>query len=362
MSVERTKIESGDRLRYDRAALEQFGAALFRANGLSEEAASVTARLLVEADAMGHDTHGLAQEAGYLKALDDGHMIADSAPEIVRDKGAALTWDGRYQPGLWLTWRAVQTALERAEQFGTASIAIRRSHHIGCLAAFLPLITERGFMGLLYSSDPAIKAVAPFGAVEQIYTPDPIACGIPTRGEPILIDVSASGTTIGLSMRAIAAGEKLGGDWLIDADGNATDDPAILMADPPGALLPLGGADRGHKGFGLGLMVEALTSGLSGFGRLQGPTHQGASVFLQVFDPDAFGGGEAFLDETQHLADLCRNAHTAPGAPPVRLPGQRGLALKREAETDGVPLHPTILPSLQPWTERYGIALPQPRR
>lgn len=346
--------------RYDRAALEEFGAAMFRAAGLSAEAAAVTAELLVEADAMGHDTHGLAQETVYLQALADGHMIPDAEPDIVRDKGAALTWDGRYQPGLWLTWKAVQTALERVETYGTISIAIRRSHHIGCLAAFLPLITDRGYMGLLYSSDPAIKAVAPFGGVEQIYTPDPIACGIPTEGDPILIDVSASGTTIGLSMRAIGAGQKLGGDWLVDRDGNATNDPAVLTRDPPGALLPLGGPDRGHKGFGLGLMVEALTSGLGGFGRLQGPTHQGASVFLQVFDPDAFGGGEAFRAETQFLADQCRASAVPPGKPPVRLPGERGLALRREAAKQGVPLHPSILPALTPWAERYGVALPVP--
>lgn len=346
--------------RFDRAALEQFGAALFRAAGLSAEAAGVTAQLLVEADAMGHDTHGLAQEAVYLQALADGQMIPDAAPDVIRDKGAAVTWDGRYQPGLWLTWRAVQTALERAETYGTVSIAIRRSHHIGCLAAFLPLITDKGYMGLLYSSDPAIKAVAPFGGLDQTYTPDPIAAGIPTEGDPILVDVSASGTTIGLSMRAIGAGEKLGGDWLIGPDGVATNDPAVLTQDPPGALLPLGGADRGHKGFGLGLMVEALTSGLAGFGRRNGPTHQGASVFLQVIDPDAFGGGDAFRAETQHLADACRASAVPPGKPPVRLPGERGLALKREAAGQGVPLHPSILPALTPWGERYGVTMPTP--
>jgi LDH2 family malate/lactate/ureidoglycolate dehydrogenase len=347
--------------RFDRAALEEFSAAVFRAAGFGEEAAKVTANLLVEADAMGHDTHGMAQAPVYLQALADGFMIPDSAPDVIRDKGAVLTWDGRYQPGLWLIWSAIQAALGRVETYGTASVAIRRSHHIGCLAAFLPLITERGYMGLLYSSDPAIKAVAPFGSVEQIYTPNPIACGIPTQGDPILIDVSASGTTIGLSMRAIAAGQPLAGEWLVDADGNPSADPALLQQDPPGALLPLGGADRGHKGFGLGLMVEALTSGLGGFGRLQGPAHQGASVFLQVLDPDAFGGGDEFRAETQHLVDLCHGSKVPAGKPAVRLPGERGLALKRDAAANGVALHPTILPALLPWATQYGVTSPSPR-
>jgi len=354
--------------RFDRAALEDFGAAVFRAAGLNQEASEVTSHLLVEADAMGHDTHGLAQAPGYLQALADGHMVADSSPTVVRDKGPTLAWDGHYQPGLWLTWKAIGTAVERARQFGSCSVAIRRSHHIGCLAAFLPLITDHGFMGLLYSSDPAIQAVAPFGSVEPVYTPDPIACGIPTESDPILVDISASGTTIGLAGRALAFGERMDGPWLIAPDGRATDDPKDIAGGPDGALLPiagalspLGGPDRGHKGFGLGLMVEALTSGLGGFGRLQGPTHQGASVFLQVLDPDAFGGGDEFKAETQHLVDTCRNAKVAPGKPPVRLPGERGLALKRQAGAEGVPLHPTILPSMAPWAERYGVTLPSPR-
>lgn len=41
----------------------------------------------------------------------------------------------------------------------------------------------------------------------------------------------------------------------------------MLAGNPSGTILPLGSLTSGHKGFGLGLLVEALTGGLAGHGR-----------------------------------------------------------------------------------------------
>ena len=72
-------------------------------------------------------------------------------------------------------------------------------------------------------------------------------------------------------------------------------------------MLPLGGIELGHKGFSLALIVEALTSGLAGHGRSEKPAPWSASVFLQLIDPDAFGGRDAFVREMQHLAEVCHD-------------------------------------------------------
>jgi LDH2 family malate/lactate/ureidoglycolate dehydrogenase len=248
----------------------------------------------------------------------------------------------------------------RAEKHGVATIVIRRSHHIACLAAFLPKATERGFAMMLMCSDPANQGVAPHGSFQPTYTPDPVAFGYPTDGDPVLIDISASSTTLGLSGRLQANGERLPGKWLIDNAGEATDDPAVLKASPPGAILPLGGLDRGHKGFGLGLMVETLTAGLGGYGRADAPTSWGASVFLQMIDPAAFGGRDAFVRETGFLAAVCRAAAVPAGRPPVRLPGDGALKRKREQLERGVALYPTIMRDLAPWAEKLGVEAPKP--
>ena len=347
-------------VRYRCGDLIDFAASLFAAAGMPADRARVVAELLVEADLMGHDTHGLNLAPGYLAALADGSMAADGEPGVVNDRGATLVWDGGYLSGVWLVWQAMQTAFDRVAQYGTVTVAIRRSHHIACLAAFLPLATDRRFMAILSCSDPANDGVAPFGSFQPVYTPDPIAIGYPTTGDPVLIDISASTTTLGMAHRLKSAGERFPDAWLIDNEGRPSDDPNVLDDDPSGAIMPLGGLDRGHKGFGLGLMVEALTSGLAGHGRKDSVTNWGASVFLQVIDPTAFGGTDAFTAETGWLADACRRASVPPGRPPVRLPGEGALARKRAAQQDGVELFPTIMPALQPWAEKSATQLPEP--
>ena len=134
--------------------------------------------------------------------------------------------------------------------------------------------------------------------------------------------------------------------WLVDNQGNASDDPRVMLGDPPGAILPLGGVEQGYKGFALGLLVEALTSGLAGYGRADGEKGWGASVFMQLLDPAAFGGRERFSRETGWLAQACRTTPVKPGNPAVRLPGERALALRRLQLQAGVALHPEVMPAL----------------
>jgi len=131
-----------------------------------------------------------------------------------------------------------------------------------------------------------------------------------------------------------------------------------VLAQPPGALLPMGGLDHGHKGFALALLVEALTSGLGGHGRADPPEGWTANVFLQVFDPRLFGGAEAFVRQTEHIAAACRAVPPRAGFERVRLPGEAGLRRRAEQLARGVELYPTILPALAPWAEKLGVPLP----
>jgi LDH2 family malate/lactate/ureidoglycolate dehydrogenase len=346
-------------VRHDLRDLARFATALLVAAGLDEAKAATTGRLLVVADAMGHSTHGLAQLVDYLAEIEAGDMETGGAPTVLSDLGAAVVWDGRRLPGVWLAAEAVALASERAASLGVCAVTIRRSHHIGCLAALLTHATDRGLMVMVACSDPSAAMVAPFGAREAVFTPDPVAVGIPTDGDPILIDMSSSITTAGMSARLRRQGLRYPGDWAVDADGLPSDDPAVLAADPPGALLPAGGLDHGQKGYGLALMVEALTHGLSGYGRADGESGWGASVFVQVFDPALFGGRDAFARQTSFIAALCRAAAPIDPDRPVRLPGEAALKGLRDAEADGVALYPDILEGLAEAAARYGVGGPR---
>jgi LDH2 family malate/lactate/ureidoglycolate dehydrogenase len=346
--------------RFHAADLIAYATRLFAAAGCDGDKPETIAAGLVEADLLGHATHGLQLVPAYLRELESGSMTARGEPDVVADRGAAVTWDGRRLPGVWLTSKAVDLAIERSSAFGTATVVIRRSHHIGCLAAFLQRATDRGMMVIVASSDPAMASVAPFGGRTAVLTPDPIAVGIPTDGDPILIDMSTSITTNGLSDRLRREDKRFPGPWALDAAGRPTNDPAVLFADPPGTLLPTGGTDHGHKGFGLALMIEALTQGLGGFGRADAPTGWGASVFVQVMDPTAFGGADTFRRQTAWTAAACRACAPLPGTDAVRLPGERGVERKRRALVEGVELYPGIMSALGPWAMKLGVTPPRP--
>jgi len=346
---------------YPAEELVAFADQLFRAAGLDEKKARTVAEVLVEGDLLGHTTHGLALAAPYLKAVLDGSMTAKGEPEVVADRGGALCWDGRRLPGPWLVVGAIEAALARVPEHGIAAVAIRESHHIACLASYLERATSSGCMILLTCSDPSEASVAPFGGLEALFTPDPIAIGIPTEGDPILIDMSASITTNGMTARLRNEGKRFPGPWAMTAAGQATDDPNVLNTEPPGTLLPTGGKDHGHKGYNLALAIEALSQGLSGHGRADPPTDWGASVYVQVMAPDAFGAAADFRRQTGFIADACRRNPPAPGVHAVRLPGEQSLARKRQALRDGVRLYPGIMDGLRRLAGQLGVAPPSPR-
>jgi L-lactate dehydrogenase len=345
-------------VRYRAAELVSFATALLRAAGLPADKAADVAAILVEGDAMGHTTHGLALLAPYLAELGSGAMTKDGEPEVLNDMPAAVTWDGRRLPGPWLVLKAMALAAERAKHSGTGTVVIRRSHHIACLAAYLKRATDSGLLMVLTCSDPNAASVAPHGGLDPVFTPNPVSAGIPAPGGPILVDISTSATTNGLTNRLHKEGGRLPAQWVIDGNGRPSDDPAVLFSEPKGTILPLGGIDSGHKGYGLSLLVEALTGGLAGHGRADAREGWGATVFVQVLDPAGFAGSEAFLRQTGTVARQCHDARPAQPGVPVRVPGERGLALAREQQEAGIALYPSIMPMLEPWSHKLGVALP----
>lgn len=344
--------------RYAADALRGCAAALLRAGGMEAALAQDVADVLVEGDLLGHDTHGLALLAPYLAELESGSMRPGGEWRIVEERPATALWDGERLPGPWLVSRAIDDAIARAQRCGTGTVVIRRSHHIACLAAYLARATERGFALLIACSDPNSASVAPHGGLRPVFTPDPLAFGVPTSGDPVLIDLSASLTTNGMTARLHRHGHRLAHPWLLDAAGRATDDPAVLFNEPKGTILPTGGIDAGHKGYALALIVEMLTGALAGFGRADPKQGWGATVLVQAIDPGAFGGREAFARQADWLVDACRDNPPRSGVDAVRLPGQRGLARRRDQLAHGVALHEDIMPALAPWSQRLGIALP----
>jgi len=107
------------------------------------------------------------------------------------------------------------------------------------------------------------------------------------------------------------------------------------------------------------LIVEALTAGLCGSGRADKPTGGGSPVFIQVIDPEAFAGAAALKREASWLAQACRASKPRPGVAAVRMPGDTANARRQAQLAGGVELHPSIIPGLEAWADRFGIGVPR---
>ncbi len=346
--------------RYSVASLRQLAIDLFTAAGMETDKAQAVAEVLVTGDMVGQRTHGMALCPQYVEQIEKGLMATTGAPEVVRDSGAVLVWDGNYLPGPWLVSQALELAASRIAEHGVVTAVIRRSHHIACLTSLIKQATDRGLAVILASSDPAFGFIAPYGGKEPLFTPNPIAIGYPGTEMPVWIDVSTSITTVGMARQKSAADTPFAHPWLMDAEGHPTNDPHVLDPGANGTLLPLGGREYGHKGFGLSLMVEMLTHGLGGFGRLDSEKRWGANVFLQLIDPDAFAGREAFLRQMDYLTGQCHANAPIDPANPVRMPGEMAQWRIAEAQRAGLDVAPKVLEALGASALKYGVALPKP--
>ena len=351
--------ETSDTNRIERSALLALTTDLLCAAGMEPEKSAVVAEILVEGDMIGHQTHGVGLIPWYLDALAKGELKGSGTPEIISDRGACFTWDGGHLPGAWLLREALDLSCERVAQFGVVTGAISNCHHTCALAAYLPRVTERGYIAEITTSNPAGSRMAPFGGTEPLLTPNPIAFGFPTSSDPVLVDISSSITTTTMTGTLARRGERYPAAWALTADGVPTDDPREVVSRK-GSLMPLGGEMKGNKGYGLALIVELLSQGLSGHGRADAPASISQSVFLQVIDPEAFAGRDAFVRQSTHLADACRANRPAPGVSAVRVPGDSAATKRRQALTDGVPILAALVENLRQRALALGVSMPIP--
>ena len=158
---------------YDYEALCAFATALGERVGLPPDRARMQSEILLEADLMGHTTHGLALLPGLLKAIESGAIRAVGEPEVLSDRGSTVLWDANALPGTWLLCRAITEASARIQTHPVVTFVMRSMSHIGALGAYLRQATEHGLMITIMNSDPGMRTVAPAGGMEGQLAPNP---------------------------------------------------------------------------------------------------------------------------------------------------------------------------------------------
>ncbi|MFJ0706224.1 Ldh family oxidoreductase, partial [Bordetella bronchiseptica] len=262
-------------------------------------------------------------------------------PRLAREHGGTALVDagsGLAYPACAL---AAALAIERARQHGVAFVAVANSHHFGAAAYHLEAVAAAGLVGLAFGNSPA--AMPAWGGRRALLGTNPVAAAFPRRrAAPLEIDLAPGEATRGQLMIAARDGESIPEGWALDAEGRPTTDPRAGLA---GTILPAAGA----KGTMLALIVELLVCSLSGarFGFEteslfddDGEPARLGQAFLAV-DPAALAGTDTYLERVETLIEAMLHDDG------VRLPGERRIALRKQALQHGVDIPDTLLAQLR---------------
>ncbi len=341
--------------------LKNFVRDLFHAAGVADGDAAEVANSLVESNLRGHESHGVLRVRSYLDQLRADELRSGVEWSVLGETPAVLVADGRRGFGQVLSRRLVEHLAVKCRSLGIACGTLKNCGHVGRLAEWVELAARRGFAALMSVNDNGVlRCVAPPGGREARISTNPLAIGVPTGREPLVLDISTSAVANGKVYAALLAGKSCPVGWLLDADGIPTTDPATRFSDRPGTLLPMGGEQQGYKGFGLGLLLDLLVGGLSGGNcpPAEPPEIGTNNVLMVLWSPDRFAGSAHFLGQADKLIDYVHATPLKPGVDRIVLPGERGAETRRERLIHGVPLDRGTWQMLQEAAKDLGVPLP----
>jgi LDH2 family malate/lactate/ureidoglycolate dehydrogenase len=301
--------------------------ALLRA-GVPKDHAVQQLDLLLEAELRGIPSHGLLRLDRLTRRIANG--VADPHVRGVHEwrRHSFLSVDGQRGLGPVVANAALEALKSRARETGVAVGAIRNSNHIGMLGWYAERVAAEGFTIIALSTSEAL--VHPWGARRAMIGTNPIAIGIPTGGEPFMMDMATGIVSMGEIHDHAHRKAPIPPHWALDAEGNPTSD---AEAAKKGAIAPFGQA----KGYALGLAFELLVSSLAGAAigtDIKGTLDETAvcnkgDLFIVIDGPNY--DLKAYLDEI-------RSMEPADGFSGVMIPGERGRVCREERLRQGVPI------------------------
>jgi len=322
--------------------------AMFAKVGMPASDSEFMGQCLVDADLRGVHSHGTRYTVSYVRSLQRGAWNPTPSIRVAQERAATAVIDADRSAGHLSSHRAMQLAIEKAKQYGTATVVVRNSSHCGALAYYTQMAADAGCIG--FASTTAGRLMAPWGGVDKIIALNPLSWAAPTN-KPWSVDLDMATSIIAGSKlgMAIEKGEKIPLGWALDEQGRPTDDPAAAQK---GTLLPVGGP----KGYGMSVILDIISGVLSGatFGRgLGGP---GGGHFFQATDVTAFMPLDDFRRLMGDLIDQIKGSQLAPGSTGIFLPGEIEWNNKSARVKGGIPMTAGVMDEIEKVAGELGLS------
>lgn len=278
---------------------------------------------LIDCELRGLGYGGLARAVAITERI--GRTGMPSKPIAVsHETPVSAKVEGNDHIGYVVAQRATDIAIEKANATGLAAVALDNTWYTGMLSYFAEQMAAHDLVTMIASN--AGPWVAPHGAAEGRFGTNPICFGFPSDPHPIIWDIGTSNIMHAEVLLARRLGQPLPEGRAIGPDGQPTTDPDAALQ---GAFTAWGG----HKGSGLGLMVQLLgvLAGSNGITDDMG----GFGMTIVAMKTGLFGDGEATKRRIMDYAATVRGAKPLDPSQPVRMPFDRSFAVREAARASG---------------------------
>ncbi|MDB4213507.1 Ldh family oxidoreductase [Octadecabacter sp.] len=336
--------------------LQSFITRSFLACGFPTVDAETAARLMVQADLMGQDGHGVFRLPMYIKRIQAGGLNSTPTFRTLEDRSATALIDGDNGLGHLVMHHATKMAIEKAQTTGVAWVGARHSNHAGPASLYAMMPLQHDMIGL-YVAVGSANHLPPWGGTEMLLSTNPIAVAVPSASHPpIVLDMATTVAAYGKVKTAAQRGETMPEGWMIDRQGNPLTDPTRASE---GFLLPIGGP----KGYGLSLIFGILAGVLNGaaFGRdvvdfnADSNSTTNTGHFILALDIKAFADPDVFRAGIDQVWADMKSSPKLPGVDDIRLPGERLARVTEERTKNGIPLATALKAQLDDLATSLGI-------
>ncbi len=299
--------------------------------------AEIMAEVLTDTQEKGILTHGYVRVPKYAHSLKCGGIKPRGEARVVVDTPSWALVDGEGGLGIVVARKATDIAIEKARATGVGIVNVRNSHHLGAAGYYAGLCADEGMIGMCMSNGDALVAVT--GSCEKSIGNNPMSYAVPAgKYGKIIYDIAISA---GSDMKIYAMrdhGERVPDGWMIDKDGNPSNDPDDYI-ERGGVLLPFGG----YKGYGLGMMVEMFAAVLSGAANTTDvhawntvPGESGnVGHFIMAMDVSRIGDRDEFVSRVESVLERILSSRLADGADKIYYPGEKEKIQKEICEREG---------------------------
>jgi len=238
------------------AEIETLAKKTLLANGCDEANANAIANTIVRAERDGSASHGLFRLPGYVKSMKSGKVNGAASPVIENKLAAVVSVDGNHGYAPYTLECALPELAKAAKTSGIAVMRLYNSFHFAALWPEVEYLAEQNLVGIACTCFK--PSVAPAGAKQAFFGTNPLAFAWPRPDDtPVVFDMATSRLAKGDVMLAARDGHDLPDGTGLGPDGQPTNDPNEVLK---GVLLPFGG----YKGSAISMMVELLSSALTG--------------------------------------------------------------------------------------------------